>query len=43
MKVIAVIDKDYKQWISEIRGHYRQPQIKATVKVSENCPQVATI
>ena len=32
MKDSAAIDKDYKQWISEIRGRYRQSQIKAAVK-----------
>lgn len=40
MKDIAAIDKDYKQWISEIRGRYRQSQIKVVVKRFENCQQV---
>lgn len=39
MKNIATIDKDYKQWISEIRGRYRQSQIKAAVKVNSEMLQ----
>ncbi len=39
MKNIAVIDKDYKQWINEIRGRYRHSQIKAAVKVNSEMLQ----
>jgi len=39
MKNIAIIDKDYKLWISEIRGRYRQSQIKAAVKVNSEMLQ----
>ena len=39
MKDIAVIDNNYKQWISEIRGRYRQSQIKAAVKVNSELIQ----
>ena len=39
MKNIAVIDKDYKQWINEIRGRYRQSQIKAALKVNSEMLQ----
>lgn len=39
MKNIAAIDKDYKQWISEIRSRYRQSQIKAAVKVNSEMLQ----
>ncbi len=39
MKNIANIDKDYKQWISEIRGRYRQSQIKAVIKVNSEMLQ----
>ena len=38
MKHIATTD-DYKQWISEIRGRYRQSQIKAAVKVNSEMLQ----
>lgn len=34
MKSISITDGDYKKWISEIRGRYRQSQIKAAVKVN---------
>lgn len=39
MKNIAVIDKDYKHWINEIRGRYRHSQIKAAVKVNSEMLQ----
>ena len=39
MKNIAAIDKDNKQWNSEIRGRYRQSQIKAVVKVNSEMLQ----
>lgn len=39
MKGIAVIDNNYKQWVSEIRGRYRQSQIKAAVKVNSEMLQ----
>ncbi|MEE1021350.1 MAG: DUF1016 domain-containing protein, partial [Bacteroidales bacterium] len=28
------IDKDYSQWIYEVKQRYRQSQIKATIKVN---------
>ena len=34
MNKIAVKDKEYRHWINEIRGRYRQSQIKAAVKVN---------
>ncbi|MCQ2211043.1 MAG: PDDEXK nuclease domain-containing protein [Paludibacteraceae bacterium] len=34
MKKITIIDKDYKQWISELSSRYRQSQVKAAVKVN---------
>ncbi len=34
MNEIAVKDKEYRHWINEIRGRYRQSQIKAAVKVN---------
>ncbi len=34
MRECVAIDKEYKHWISEIRGRYRQSQIKAAVKVN---------
>lgn len=39
MKNIAITDKDYKQWVSEVRGRYRQSQIKAAVKVNSEMLQ----
>lgn len=39
MKDIAITDKDYKQWVSEVRGRYRQSQIKAAVKVNSEMLQ----
>lgn len=39
MKDIAIADKDYKQWVSEVRGRYRQSQIKAAVKVNSEMLQ----
>lgn len=39
MKEIAITDKDYKQWVSEVRGRYRQSQIKAAVKVNSEMLQ----
>lgn len=39
MKETTTIDKDYAQWISELRGRYRQSQIKAAVKVNSEMLQ----
>ncbi|MCR5697606.1 MAG: PDDEXK nuclease domain-containing protein [Marinilabiliaceae bacterium] len=39
MKNIVITDKDYKQWVSEVRGRYRQSQIKAAVKVNSEMLQ----
>ena len=34
-KAISILDKDYKQWLSELSSRYRRSQIKAAVKVNE--------
>ena len=34
MNNIAIIDKDYKQWISELSSRFRQSQVKAAVRVN---------
>lgn len=33
-KPITILDKDYKQWISELCKRYHQSQVKAAVKVN---------
>jgi predicted nuclease of restriction endonuclease-like (RecB) superfamily len=39
MRDIVNIDKNYIQWVGEIRGRYRQSQIKAAVKVNSEMLQ----
>jgi predicted nuclease of restriction endonuclease-like (RecB) superfamily len=34
-KSISIIDKDYKQWIQELKTRYRSSQLKAAVKVNQ--------
>lgn len=34
MKEITSIDKDYRDWVSELKGRFRQSQIKAAVRVN---------
>ena len=34
MKEISSIDKDYRDWVSELKGRFRQSQIKAAVRVN---------
>ena len=34
MNNIVIIDKDYKQWISELSSRFRQSQVKAAVRVN---------
>ena len=38
-KAISILDKDYKQWLSELSSRYRRSQIKAAVKVNEEMLQ----
>ena len=35
MNTISILDKDYAQWLKELRGRYRRSQIKAAVKVNQ--------
>ena len=34
MKEITSIDKEYRDWVSELKGRFRQSQIKAAVRVN---------
>lgn len=39
MNTISILDKDYAQWLKELRGRYRSSQIKAAVKVNQEMLQ----
>lgn len=39
-KGLTIIDKDYTQWVENLSVRYRQSQIKAAVRVTENCSSI---
>jgi hypothetical protein len=34
-KSITILDKDYKQWILDLKARFRNSQVKAAVKVNQ--------
>ena len=37
--IAIIFDKDYKNWLTQIKTDYRRSQIKAAVKVNKNCSE----